>query len=184
MSLTKQELYERGVALAVALCKKNHWKVPVIKNSPRLRSTGLYTHSNRHIQVNVNDTAWLVNKPTVRRQSHPGWKTDRTAHGVVLHELGHYVWFVYGTGAAHLAWRKVCRAAQHERVSGYEPCPEEAFAETFRLWALNPMLLKAACPERYAVLKKVFGLRHPRRRQWQAVLPVAFHGRAKQWIAR
>jgi hypothetical protein len=187
-TISKEELYERGLEVAAALCKANGWRAPVFKNNPRLRSTGLYTHNL--VQVNVNDTAWLVNNPTVRRQSHPGWKTDRTAMGVVLHELGHHVWFLQRYDREtritdpRPAWRGIHKTHQHERVSGYEPHHTESFAETFRLWALNPTLLKLACPERYRVLERTFGLLHPNPLPWRKVLPKTFHERASAWIAR
>ena len=206
MPIPKLNLYERGVTLAVALCRANHLRPPKFRNNPRLRSTGLYTSDYRVVyaasdpgkqrgtvraihdalvQVNVDATAWLVNNPTVRRQSHPGWKTDRTALGVVVHELGHHVWYRGSTGKAHAAWRAVFRATRHsERVSGYEPVAEEAHAETFRLWCLNPSLLQAACPQRYECLVNDFGLRHIDHQPWRKVLPKAFHARAVEWIDR
>lgn len=183
---SKQDLYEDGVEVALMLCMANRWYVPRFKDNPRLRSTGLYT--TNLVQVNVRETAWLVNNPTVRRQSRPGWKTDRTATGVVLHELGHHIWFCHADEEQWAAWRAVIRSgvrwAYKERVSGYEPCVEEAFAETFRLWALNPTLLKAACPARYKALTQVFKARHPNPLPWRRVIPKTFHDRAAAWVAQ
>lgn len=191
-TISKQALFEEGVAIARAIIKDNRLTAVPIRDAPRLRSTGLYTHYSGYddlypkralIQVNVAYTAWQVTNPTVRRQSRPGWKTDRTAKGVVLHELGHHVWYSRAD-KCHAAWRKVIRQSHPSaRVSGYEPCVEESFAESFRLYALNPSLLKAALPARYHCIRDVFKITPPTRQRWATILPPEFHGRAKAWIA-
>lgn len=191
-TISKEALFQEGVAIARAIIKDNHLTPVPIRDAPRLRSTGLYTFYRGYdgiypkrslIQVNVGVTAWQVNNPTVRRQSRPGWKTDRTAKGVVLHELGHHVWYSRH-GTCHVKWRRVLRQSHPSaRVSGYEPCAEEAFAESFRLYALNPSLLKAALPARYDCIRSVFKIEPPTRQRWSTILPPEFHSRAKAWIA-
>lgn len=187
-TVTKNELFERGIELAIDFARENGRSLPIVRDDPRLASTGLYSHvgrgRNARISVNVAHTAFLVNNPTVRRQSRPGWKTDRTATGVVQHELGHHMWYC-ASREAHTVWRDLIRTSHRDlRVSGYEPNVEEAFAETFRLFVLNPRLLKAALPHRYGCLTDAFDLKPTEFRHWRNVLPATFHGRALQWVER
>lgn len=108
--------------------------------------TGLY--SDGHVFVNVPHTAMPVQNPAYRSWSWPGWKTDRTAIGVVAHEVGHYVEHKLQLEAHGPAWCAII-AKYKKQVSGYEPVPSEAWAESMRLFILNPDLLRKALPQRY-----------------------------------
>lgn len=122
-------------------------------DGPKLGTgTGLY--SDDHVFVNVQATAWPVQEPAMRSWSWPGWKTDRTAVGVVAHEVGHYVADVVSRGksaavkaAQRELWLRII--SKGKKVSGYEPVPGEAAAESLRLFILNPDLLRKAIPARY-----------------------------------
>lgn len=113
--------------------------------------TGLY--SRGYVFVNVPQTAHPVQQPAMRNWSWPGWKTDRTAIGVVAHEVGHYVTEIISKrftpaeqAMQRFAWSQCIKG---KKVSGYEPVPAEAGAETLRLFILNPDLLRRAIPARY-----------------------------------
>lgn len=75
----------------------------------------------------------------------PGYLVDDTAVGVLAHEVGHYVWhwLQLKTGP----WRECLRGGK--RTGKFEYDPEEAWAETIRLFILNPVLLRAGFPRRW-----------------------------------
>lgn len=150
-------------------------------------NTGLY-HGGI-IFVNVAVTALPVENPGMRRWSYPGWKTDRTAVGVVAHELGHHVDACLAklqgeySASSSPEWREVLR--QHsKRVSGYEPVLAEAWAETLRLFILNPTLLKFALPQRYRFVTENCALVLSERRPWREVLNnhPAYCAAGERWI--
>jgi hypothetical protein len=106
---------------------------------------GLY-HGGQ-IYVNVKDSSTPV-RVRGRAWSYPGNKTDRTASGILFHELGHHVQANLRMNAE--LWRQIVDEAKNEAISGYEPTYDESFAETLRLFSSNPDLLRLACRRRYA----------------------------------
>jgi len=153
-------------------------------------ATGIYASHpllGSTVYVNLAKCAQPVLKPGARRWSYPCWKTDRTPMGVVAHEVGHHV------SAAFRTSRKIpliCGmwriAARGKRVTGYEPCLEEAIAETLRLFILNPALLEAAIPSRYTFLTDVLGLKPSEPRDWQEVLGnhAGYVQAGERWITK
>lgn len=152
------------------------------------RTTGIYSRST--VLVNVDITAPPMVTPAPRRWSYPGWKTDRTAVGVCAHETGHHVEAELQKNkvlvpAVHgPMWRKLIAAYPREHITSYEPVPSEAFAETMRLFILNPQLLLIRCPHRYDFLTSVCGLRPSERRNWWQVLDGNYHyvRAAHKWL--
>lgn len=153
--------------------------------------TGLY--SDGHIFVNVPVTAFPVTEPSARRWSWPGWKTDRTAIGVVAHELGHYIeHYLQELGKMtidpHRAeWLDIINnyaksyRRRKKQVSGYEPVPSEAWAESCRLFILNPDLLQQGIPERYNFIRRF--VRPSETRPWYEVLDNAnYIKHAERWM--
>jgi hypothetical protein len=158
-------LFTLGASLSQNFCENNNIPIPEYRIK-ELDSTGLYlpqTHTkNAQILVNLGVTANPVENPGHMRWSHPAWKTDRTAFGVVLHETGHHIdqilinkslWGSYPSDRS--SWLEVKKG---KRISGYEPNSSEAFAETMRLFIGNPDLLKLAIPSRYNYLCQVLKL--------------------------
>jgi hypothetical protein len=150
--------------------------------------TGLYYDG--HVFVNLPRCALPVHKPAVRSWSWPGWKTDRTPVGVVAHETGHHVeWALRRAGRPQYgtAWRTLLADTKRQTVSGYEPVPSEAWAETLRLFILNPDLLRRALEARYAFVTGL-GLRPvPRllRKGWRAVLAnPAYYPAGERWTGK
>jgi hypothetical protein len=146
--------------------------------------TGLY--SEGHVFVNIQRTAFPVQNPAMRSWSWPGWKTDRTAVGVVAHEVGHYVSELvskqYTSEERAVKRAEWLDAVKGKKVSGYEPVPDEAAAESLRLFILNPDLLRKAIPARYNFICKL-GLKPlPRllRKGYAAVLNNAAYLQAAQ----
>ena len=210
----KEQLYQRGVKLAKRFCDVNKIPHPIFitydelshafvstqetadairfarKVMPNAALVGAHTglYSRGVIFVNVAVTALPVQQPGMRRWSWPGWKTDRTAVGVVAHELGHYVeeclrsrderWW-----GRSPEWDSILK--QHKKqVSSYEPKQWEAWAETMRLFILNPHLLKFALPHRFQFIKDQCSLKPSEPRGWNTVLANKnYFAAAERWIA-
>lgn len=105
------------------------------------------------LYVNVKHSKTPVKTPGFA-WSYTGFKADMTAPGILAHELGHYV--------KDLIDRKVDRKHRkvfdmnikaigeiEPNVSSYEPNSDERWAEAFRLFVLNPDLLREGRPIRY-----------------------------------
>ena len=153
-----------------------------LSGSAKGRYTGLYYMG--HAFVNVPVTALPVQNPSMRAWSWPGWKTDRTAVGVVAHETGHFL--VHALTLNMRTWGEELKRQPKKPISGYAPTAEEQFAETARLFILNPDLLRKATPWRYdwlidvSCLKPVLRLL---RKGWRKVLNnPAYDAAAERWI--
>lgn len=205
-------MYQRGIKLAQRFCKVNDIPEPQFvtykellkiqdgdasfsirfakKVMPDAKLVGAHTglYHGDIIFVNVDVTALPVQSPGQRRWSWPCWKTDRTAVGVVAHEMGHYVedWIAKNNGLNHWghhnAWISVLLKYK-KKVSSYEPRPWEAWAETMRLFILNPQLLAYALPHRYDFIEHEVGLKRSEKRDWYTVLAnPEYNMAAERWI--
>lgn len=215
MELTNDELYRLGVEACNEFLELNSierprymtydealrhdghdWAIAVLRRTQRLdhpyrtgRTYGLYSFGT--VFVNVVLATKPVLRPAMRSWSWPGYKVDRTAMGICAHEVGHHV------AQAHVArstdavdwtakWRNLLANRQRKVVSGYEPVPDEAWAETMRLFILNPDLLRKAIPWRYDYVTQVTGLRpieRVLRKGWRKVLSnLAYEPAAERWI--
>jgi hypothetical protein len=153
------------------------------QNGPaRGRYTGLYYMGRAF--VNVPTTALPVQHPQIHSWSWPRWKTDRTAVGVCAHETGHFL--VHALTLDMRSWSEELKRQPKKPVSGYAPTAEEQFAETARLFILNPDLLRKAVPWRYIWLIGAAGLKpvpHLLRRGWHKILSnPAYDQAAERWI--
>jgi len=146
--------------------------------------TGLYYAGC--VFVNVPRTALPVLVPSQRSWSWPGYKVDRTPIGVVAHEVGHYIEDCLRrlgrlTAEHSERWRDILKANK-KAVSGYEPVPSEAWAESMRLFILNPNLLSRGLPARYAFIESL-GLIPGEKRGWKQVLDNdAYNIACERWI--
>ena len=183
----KLSLFTLGASVSQSFCAINNLPLPEYKIK-RLTSTGRYLGQTRtkraQILVNLEKTAYPVERPSHMRWSHPGWKTDRTACGVVLHETGHHVEEVLSYRKPFLfdSWRKLWRGTK--RVSGYEPNSAEAFAETMRLFIGNPDLLRLAIPARYNYIRGELKLEsiQPHENYRAAIGNPNYYAAADRWI--
>jgi hypothetical protein len=154
--------------------------------------TGLYTSG--YVFVNVPVTAAPVHFPSQRCWSWPGYKVDRTACGVVAHEVGHYLEDCLEAQGRLIPavhgpeWRSIINndsrayRSRKKKVSGYEPVPSEAWAESLRLFILNPDLLQRGIPERYNYILHC-GLKPSESRLWYQVIDNnAYFKAAESWI--
>lgn len=107
--------------------------------------------------------------------SYTGYKADLTSPGVAAHEMGHHT---EATLKKELSpgdvanWRRAWGEARtsEARVSSYEPNAGEAFAESMKLFILNPELLREGRPMRWKFLTETAGLKPVHSTPWKAVL--------------
>ncbi len=209
LTATKQQLYDQGVKIASEFCLLNGIYLPefltyaeanarqsedrAFKLLRKLQEgelqgtrTGYYYEG--HVFVNVPVTAKPSPHPVRQHRSYPGNKTDRTATGVVAHEVGHHVDEVLEAQGVHSSRRcsPWVNLAKHSKtVSGYEPVPSEAWAETMRLHILNPDLLRQASPERFRYLVDIVRLHPVVTDDFRSVLAhPEYIVEAEKWIAR
>lgn len=83
--------------------------------------------------------------------SFPGYVTDRTPVGVLAHEIGHHCDLLLGFPSSQIPLAN--------KISSYEPNSRESWAETMRLFILNPKLLELFSPERYRYIRDTVGLK-------------------------
>lgn len=176
----KMLLFMQGFDIVEGFCKLNNIKAPAcyITNSCKCESdmnpnklSGWYEvgkYKDRTCQypamIHVDMKQCASPNP---QYSWPAFKTDRTPLGVICHELGHHVYRLRGKKYI----KKMAEVVTNEAaVSGYEPTVEEAFCEAFRVFVLNPDLLRKARPERFALLFEGFGLEPVETRTWLKVL--------------
>ena len=163
-ALSKLELAEKGQDLSSALLDKNGLDVPeitfrsmrsLIAGKPKgSYGCGVYLPSRRAVIVSTEDCA-RPSPGLPMKWSFPGYTTDRTPMGVVAHEIGHYVDHMLGYPSLRVEWTAVGK----EVVTSYEPNSSEKFAESFRVFILNPALLKIVSPGRFTFLREVLGIR-------------------------
>jgi hypothetical protein len=120
------------------------------------------------VTVNVAASTYPPRKRG-RVWSFPGHKSDRTAAGILAHEFGHVIWKERVGRTAAREWaRSYCD--RKRAITGYEPTPEEAFAETARLFLLNPKLLYEGRRARFYFLRQTLGLEPLHKKSWEDVL--------------
>ncbi len=168
---TRLQLWQAAMIYSHQVCEA--WNIPQPKIVPeppphaRKFSTGgthygLWIAPNR-IWVNVKDSTTPA-RVRGRVWSYPGHKTDRTCFGILMHELAHHV-----CGHKKLAaneWRAL--VTQTRPVTSYEPNPNEAWAETVRIYISNPNLLRLARPRRFEYVAQYLPLLHVA--SWKDVL--------------
>ena len=142
----KQACIDMAEKVLNSFIKKNKMKAPkLIISGKDTKYSGEYY--NKTLYVYHKNCRSPVKVPNNWGWSYPGYKADRTPYGVIMHEMGHYIWENY----FHPNLRKL---PAKEKVSSYEPNLEERAAETFKLFIGNPDLLKVLCPNRYKLIVK------------------------------
>lgn len=164
-SLSKEELAIRGRDLALEFLNVNDLNPPeymirsmrhLIGGKPKgSYGCGFYFPNSHRIIVSADDCS-LPSPGLPRRWSFPGYITDRTPMGVMAHETGHAVDKLMGYPSNH---GFSCKAIRGERLTSYEPNSSEKFAETMRLFILNPGLLHQVAPQRYAFVRRELGIK-------------------------
>jgi hypothetical protein len=120
-----------------------------------------------------------------RGYSWPGSVSDRTVRGVYFHEIGH---IAHGALEDEQGVLRRLRALGGPKVTGYEPNPQETFAETFRLYIGNPALLLAGRPWRFEFMERVVKALPNMPVAWDRGLigtpPQRFLDQCERWIGR
>ena len=157
----RETLYELGLAQCRLFLSANLFAEPeYIKGAAphalnKWQGIGLYT--NGRVWVDLSKTTVpRANKGPV--WSWPGYKVDRTAAGVVAHETGHYVSDQLKVNRSVNAQRWLDILNVEKPLTGYEPTPEESFAETMRVYILNPHLLMCGRPMRHRFIQHTLRL--------------------------
>lgn len=180
-SQKKQENLEYGQSIVDAFCTHNGLNPPKIKNATRTRDYGYYKWGSTTIHVNEKLARVPVKTPGFS-WSYTGYKADLTGAGIIAHETGHYVDCMLKYPS-----RDIKKAVHGERcVSSYEPNSYEIFAESMKLFILNPNLLQAGRPKRYEFLIAL-SLIPVITDSWEEVLTHAHPkliSAAKNWIVR
>lgn len=148
-NINKESLFIKAKAICRIFCELNSIEKPIICDDDKLQSYGEYTQSDKIIWVNVNKCKEPVKNPGYS-WSYPGYKSDRTVLGVTAHETGHFCHFHF-VGSKFNKMLNDFYAIRNEEKSltSYEPNINETIAESFRLFILNPDLLKQGRPKRY-----------------------------------
>lgn len=141
--MKKEELFNYGVKIINEFCELNNIKKPniVLIDGNKRGACGYYTYRNKTIHICLKKCAREVTTPTGWGWSHHGYFSDREPAGVVCHEFGHYL--------HHILTNNKMKLTAKGRITSYEPNYYERFAETIKLFMLNPDLLKQYNPARY-----------------------------------
>ena len=124
-------------------------------------------------QASMSGGLWISEETAKWRHAspytQPKGKSDLSPLGVFAHEMGHHVWFAirrkYRMSPRSkklppvllLEWHILHANKKKGGITSYARShPEEDFAETHRLFVLNPRLLKQLCPDRYKMMCKCY----------------------------
>jgi len=149
--------------LITRFCTINGIPLPTIKNGNRTDCYGYYTRGSSRIVINEKLCKTPVKTPGYS-WSYTGYKADLTIAGVCAHEFGHYVDDVLNRISTKM------NVKGEANVSSYEPNNSERFAESMKLFLLNPDMLRIGRPKRYEFLTRICGLRPVINDTWEDVL--------------
>lgn len=159
-NFSKQQLFDVGLILCENFCKLNNIPLPkrvIIDNT--IKHNGTYYYGAELIKINLKKNRTPTRTPGFA-WSYPGYKSDMTPIGVLAHEFGHHIHNKFFNGNSYLP---------PGRVSGYEPNVSEAYAESFKLFIINPDLLKNISKHRYDYFIES-GLKPIIKQKWDDVL--------------
>jgi hypothetical protein len=159
----KSENSNYAKSLIQQFCTVNNIPVPKFVVNNRTDCFGFYRRGTNTITVNEKLCKTPVKTPGFT-WSYTGYKADLTVAGVWAHEFGHYVDNVLQQISSKM------NVKGESNVSSYEPNNSERFAESMKLFILNPDLLKQGRPKRYEFLTKICGLKPVINDVWEIVL--------------
>lgn len=116
----------------------------------RWSARGMYFAKDKKINVDLKRCKVATKVPGFA-WSYTGYKADMTPAGVLAHEFGHYTDDIKKITRKQRAVIGQLYDAEG-CVSSYCPNPSEWYAETFRLFFLNPQLLAAAKPRTWTFM--------------------------------
>lgn len=163
----KDNLYAAGVVRMMKFCALNHIPCPKVN---RLKATDrLYYLATCAYYRAVSGITIMVEKTAMpgmggRAWSWPGYAVDRTAYGVIQHELGHHVDHHFSINVP-LFSKTIWENSKEKPLTGYlgtddesETWFQEWFAEIFRLYVTNPYLCLILSPRfvKAMVARKIY----------------------------
>lgn len=160
--MDKDYLADLGILLANKFCVVNEIRLPTMniyrskdnkmaKAIKAVGTCGYYRSNNIHVAV----PHCAYNNPNY---SWPAFISDRTPYGVIQHELGHHVDEVmsgvniYRHPPGNFFSDRIRQESGEKPITSYSPNTQEWFAEIFRLFVTNPLLLERIRPLAYAAL--------------------------------
>ena len=163
-SQAKPENLQYGLDVIAKFCKVNKIKLPKFKDNSKICEYGFYLFGSSTITYNLKRSRVPVKTPGFS-WSYTGYKADLTVAGVLAHEFGHYL-----DDTLKMPSKKIKKEiGKEKKVSSYEPNTMEVFAESVKLFVLNPDLLRVGRPKRYKFLIAL-GLKPVIADTWQTVL--------------
>lgn len=181
--MTKNDLLAAGIARATEWCELNDVSMPPVEpHEPsewRFDVCAYYRPTTIHICLARCAAPGLAG----RNWSWPGYAVDRTPYGVVAHELGHHVdhqrserrGSYFGDFSV-----KLRRDSGEPPLTGYAPNDVEWFAEMFRLFVTNPILLLNIRPRTYNLMLDA-GIKQMLTGDWRETLDA--HGAPERILA-
>ena len=163
--MTKEELEKIGEKYIYEFCDKNNIKPPKIKyyQKEEYNAAGFYEWGSGIINICLENCTEEYNKPGYN-WSHRYYFFDNEPCGVLCHEFGHYLDDYLFNGFIHIP--------KQNKVSNYEPDILERFAETTRLFILNPDLLKEYNYERYNIFIDRYNLKPIFNHTWKELYKI------------
>ena len=161
--MTKEQLYQEGLNYISLFCKVNNIKMPKIicYNDNGYYCCGCYDDNKKIIKIYLKSCANEINNPGYS-WSHRHYFVDREPCGVICHEFGHYLHDILTNSKLVLP--------KENKITSYEPDFYERFAETIKLFILNPSLLKEYDQQRYKVLTQKLKLIPIINDDWETVM--------------
>lgn len=161
MRYTKRSLFEEGVDLIRRFCKLNKLNMPeiLLENKEDWIFEACAYYRPTYIKICVDKCAAPCGDARSQHWSWPGNTVDRTPYGVLAHELGHHCDYITGEQKYRYSsdYSITLRNASGEKaISGYCPNDAEWFAEMFRLFITNPLLLQKIRPKTFALITREF----------------------------
>lgn len=196
--MNRETQYTDGLSLMRSFCARNSVPSPIVA---RLAKTDrLYQLATcafyRPTTISIMVEKCALNGFGGRAWSWPGYAIDRTAYGVLQHELGHHVDHTRSAPAksrddvqALFSW-KIHEQSREDPMTGYLGRYEnyrpthfymEWFAEIFRVYVTNPDLCRRLRP-RFVAAMELAGFSPVVDKNWDAVLQG--HGATERIISQ
>jgi hypothetical protein len=185
----KYTAYEGMKKLLINYCEKHEIELPsfheIPKNSRQSQWNGYWRERKKGAEIHVN---LIKSRPPTKNPgfawSFPGWKADLTSVGILCHEFGHHIYYRHKDGNyLQERWENFFSGNDWKKESGITSYGNseiaEDFAETAKVYFLNPDLLAYLWPKRYAILRET-GILPLHTLTWQEVLKSAHEKYHKQ----
>ncbi len=159
MLTTSENLYNLGLDRIGIFCQANKLVIPEVRSITKAEwhyEVCAY-YRPTYIAICLDKCAGVAGVARDRNWNWPGNSTDREPFGVLAHELGHHVDWATSTvkGAYYGDYGVKMRAESGEKpLTSYCPNDAEWFAEMFRLFVTNHVLLQKLKPKTHALISK------------------------------